>query len=149
MFLKDVVVKPETMKTTITNHLIRKENMNHHDTLYAGRGAEWLIETAYMAAGDILQTNSIVAVKIGEINYLSPVHAGEVLRMEGKAVCAGKTSLTVYVVANVGDQKTHEGFVTFVRIGEDGRPQPHGITIEPETEEAKALQERAKKLLSC
>ena len=86
-------------------------------------------------------------VKIGEVSYLVPVHAGEVLRMEGKAVYAGKTSLTVYVAAYVGDQKTHEGFVTFVRIGENGRPQPHGITIEPQTDEEKALQERAKKLL--
>ena len=135
------------MKVTITNHLIRKENLNHHDTLYAGRGAEWLIETAYMSAVDILQTNSSVAVKIGEISCFAPVHAGEVLRMEGKVVYAGKTSLIAYVGAHVGDQKTHEGFVTFVRIGEDGRPQLHGITVEPESDEEKALQERAKKLI--
>ena len=60
MLLKDVAVKTETMKITTTNHLIRKEYLNHHDTLYAGRGAEWLIETAYMAAVDTLQTNSVV-----------------------------------------------------------------------------------------
>ena len=105
------------MKTTTTNHLIRKEDLNHHDTLYAGRGAEWLIETACMVAVDTLQTNLIVAVKVGEISYLAPVHAGGVLRMEGKAVYAGKTSLTVYVAAYVGDQKTHEGFVTEDRRG--------------------------------
>ena len=106
-----------------------------------------MIEAAYMTAVDTLQTNSIVAVKIGEISYLAPVHVGEVLRMEGKAVYAGKTSLTVYLAAHIGDQKTHEGFMTFVMVGEDGRPQPHGIMIEPETEEEKALQERANKLL--
>lgn len=102
-----------------------------------------------MTAVDTLQTNSIVAVKVGEINYLFPVHAGEVLRVEGKAVYAGKTSLIVYVAAYVGDQNTHEGFVTFVRIGEDGRSRPHGIAVNPETEEEKALQQRAKKLASC
>lgn len=134
------------MKITTTNHLILKEDLNHHDTLYAGRGAEWLIETAYTTAVDTLQTSSIVAVKIGEISYLAPVRAGKVLQMDGKAVYAGKTSLIVYVVAHVGDQKTHEGFVSFVKIGEDGKPQLHGITIEVETEEEKSIQERAKKL---
>ena len=135
------------MKTTTTNHLIRKENLNHHDTLYAGQGAEWLIETAYMAAANTFQTSSIVAVKVGEINYLAPVYDGVVLRMEGKAVYAGKTSLIVHVVAYVKNQKTHEGFVSFVKLGEDGRPQPHGTKIETETEEEKALRERAKKLV--
>lgn len=86
-------------------------------------------------------------MKVGEISYLAPVRAGKVLQMDGKAVYAGKTSLIVHVVAHVGDQKTHEGFVTFVRIGEDGRPQLHGITVEPESDEEKALQERAKKLI--
>ncbi len=130
-----------------TNHLVRNENLNHHSTLYAGYGAEWLIETAYMTAVDTLQTNSIVAVKVGEISYHAPVHVGEVLRIEGKPIYAGKTSLIVYVAAYVGETNTHEGFVIFVNVGKDGKSQVHGIVIETKSVEDQVLQERAKKML--
>ncbi len=137
------------MTITITSHLIRKADLNHHETLFAGRSAEWLIETAYMSAVGILKTDAVVAVNVRDICYLAPAHAGEIIRIEGRPIYAGNTSLTVYVSATVGKQKALEGFVAFVHVGTDGHSEPHGITIEPATAEERALQERARKLLSC
>ena len=39
-----------------------------------------------------------------------------------------------------------DGFITFVNVGKDGRPAPHGLTLEASTPEEQALQERARSL---
>ena len=31
-------------------HLVKSEDLNHHRTLFAGRGAEWLVEAGFIAA---------------------------------------------------------------------------------------------------
>lgn len=136
-------------ETVVTQHLVKNIDLNHHKTLFAGRSAEWLIETAFITASSILPADSIVASRIHEVCYLAPVYAGNVLKYEGHIVHAGKTSLMIYVLGETGGKLTIEGFITFVHIGEDSHAVPHGITVEAETEEEKVLQERAKKLLSC
>lgn len=130
----------------VTHHLVRKEDLNHHGSLYAGRSADWIIETAYAAAASLLPTDSIVIAKINEISYLSPIHAGEVTRFEGRAAYAGHSSLMIYVSAWVQGEKKMEGFLTVVHIGDHGRPSAHGIVLPTESEEDKALEERAKSL---
>ena len=136
-------------ETVVTQHLVQNIDLNHHKTLFAGRSAEWLIETAFITASSILPADFIVASRIQEVCYLAPVYVGSILKYEGHIVYAGKTSLMVYVSGEAQGKKAIEGFITFVHIGEDGHAVPHGITFEAETEEEKALQERAKKLLSC
>ena len=42
--------------------------------------------------------------------------------------------------------KKMEGFLTVVHIGDHGRPSAHGIVLPTESEEDKALEERAKSL---
>jgi hypothetical protein len=39
-----------------------------------------------------------------------------------------------------------EGFITFVNVDPDGNPLPHDVTIEPQSDEEKALSERARNL---
>ena len=34
----------------ITSHLVKSEDLNHHQTLYAGRCIEWCVEMAYITA---------------------------------------------------------------------------------------------------
>ena len=38
------------------------------------------------------------------------------------------------------------GFITFIHVDADGNPQPHGLTLTPETDEEKALDAEAAKL---
>lgn len=135
------------METIITQHLVRNEDLNHHGSLFAGRSAEWMTEAAFMTAASLLSAESIVAVKINELCYLAPVYPGDVLEIEGKAVYAGKSSVVIYVSAEVKGSKVIEGFSTFVHIDENGRSIPHGITIEAATEEEIDLMERAKKTM--
>ncbi len=38
------------MKEHIISHLVKSEDLNHHGTLFAGRSAEWLVESGFVAA---------------------------------------------------------------------------------------------------
>jgi len=39
-----------------------------------------------------------------------------------------------------------DGFLTFINVDADGHSQPHGIVIEPVTDEDTALQQRAREV---
>jgi len=40
------------METLTIYHLIKSEDLNHHGTLFAGRGAEWMVEAGFVAAAN-------------------------------------------------------------------------------------------------
>ena len=48
-------------KQLIIHHLVKGEDLNHHRTLFAGRGAEWLVEAGFIAAADMLNRNLFCA----------------------------------------------------------------------------------------
>ena len=136
------------METISTRHLVRNEDLNHHGTLYAGRSAEWLMETGFMTAAEVLSTNSLVAVRVNELRYFAPVQSGEILKLEGRTVYAGNSSLIVFVSAWVKNRKVIEGYITFVHVDETGRAKPHGIVIQRATEEERILQKNVKRLIT-
>lgn len=136
------------MKTIISHHLVLMNDLNHHRTLYGGRSANWLIETAYLTAVSLLPEETFVLAKINEICFFSPVHVGDVLRIEGKAIYAGRSSLIIYTSAWVKEKKVLEGFFTIVHVDNTGKPLPHGITIDSQTGENRLLQNKAKEFLT-
>jgi acyl-CoA hydrolase len=80
------------------------------------------------------------------MEFLRPVQKGEVLKLESKVVFAGRTSLVVYVQGTAGKQMAVKGFISFVNVDENGKPQPHAITITPDNETDLALQKEAEAL---
>jgi len=129
-----------------THHLIKSEDLNHHGTLYAGRSAEWFVESGFTAAASLCGPEHILCVMIHGMEFLRPVQRGEIVTFTSKIVLTGKTSLVAYVAATVLGQLALEGFLTFVNVDLQGKPQPHGLVIEPASPEDAALQERAKAL---
>ncbi len=133
-------------KTFVTNRLVKSEDLNHHGTLYAGRTAEWLVESAFVAAGSVLPSNSIVCKKIHGLTFLKPVKPGQIVCFNSRLVYGGKSSLRVYVKVNLIhliEELYVEGFVTFIHVNDKTEPVPHNIKITPETDEEKELYERA------
>lgn len=132
----------------ITHRLVKTEDLNHHGTLFAGRGAEWLIESGFIAVASLLNAKNIICAKVHGIQFTSPVKPGEILRFDSAVVNTGRTSLTSYIgVMRKGEDKAIvEGYITFVHVDEHTKPQPHGITVEPLTENEKQQQEVAKNL---
>lgn len=134
--------------TSNIQHLIKSEDLNHHRTLYAGRTAEWFVETGFVAAASLLPPDEVVCLKIHGMEFLRPVRAGEIACFEGKIVLAGRSSLIAFVHMHVKGQKVVEGFITFIHVDENGNAVPHGLVIEPSTPEEQELADRAKRLKS-
>jgi acyl-CoA hydrolase len=129
----------------ISMRLIKSEDLNHHGTLFAGRTAEWFIESGFIAATALLDPKSVVCLKVHGMYFTSPAKPGEVLRFESKIVHTGKSSLVAYIrVCKSNCAKTLvEGFVTFIHVDEETRPLTHNIVTEPLTEDDRLLSVQA------
>jgi acyl-CoA hydrolase len=136
------------IETFVTNRMVKGEDLNHHGTLFAGRSAQWFVEAGFIAAANLTSPESTLCLKIHGMLFKKPVNMGSVIRFESKIVHAGRTSLVAHVrlFFSQNDEFLLEGFITFIHVGENGRPTPHNITIEAVDPEDVELQERAKAL---
>ncbi|MDR1792955.1 MAG: acyl-CoA thioesterase [Bacteroidales bacterium] len=135
---------------TSTFKMIKSEDLNHHGTLFAGRCSEWFVESSFIAASVALNPANIVCLKIHGLEFLHPSRLGAILCFESQIVHTGRSSLTVYtkVFETKSTDIVHlDGFVTFCHIDSNGKSLPHGLSIEPQTEEEKLLFETAANLL--
>jgi acyl-CoA hydrolase len=138
------------LETKISSRLVKSEDLNHHQTLFAGRCAEWFVEASFITVASKLKVDSVVCLKIHGLEFLHPVHAGDILNFESKIISGGKSTLTTYtrVYRNETPDITFcDGFVTFVHVDENTRPQPHGLIIVPETEQEIEMNAKAKQLI--
>jgi len=131
--------------TYVTYHLVKKEDLNHHDTLFAGRSSEWFIEAGFTAVANLLKPQNIVCAKVHELEFLRPVYLGDVICFSSSIIHSGNSSLTAHIKIN-RSQETEtlvQGFVSFVHVDENQIPLQHGITITPETDEEFLLYQKA------
>ncbi|MEA4921737.1 MAG: hotdog domain-containing protein [Eubacteriaceae bacterium] len=132
-----------------TRHLVKGEDLNHHGTLYAGRGVEWMVEAGFMTASAATESENIVCMRINSLLFIKPVPQGQMVSYDSRICFAGRTSLTAYV--RVSNSRTGEfivdGFFTYVYTDDNGKPKPHGIVITPKTEIEKELYDEAEELL--
>jgi acyl-CoA hydrolase len=129
-----------------TYHLVKSEDLNHHGTLYAGRTAEWFVESGFVAAASLTKPENVVCLKIHGMLFSKPVHKGDLISFESQVVYAGKASLISYITTKVKEDTVVEGFITFIHVDLEGKTIPHGMTVTPTTDEEKALFEKAKNL---
>ena len=128
--------------------LVKGGDLNHHGTLFAGRGVEWFVESGFIAAASLTNPESTVCVKIHGMVFTRPVKKGSLIRCESKIVYAGRTSLVAYVkiLIHPSNEFVVDGFLTFINVDSQGKPTPHGLQIEALTSEDQELQARAKAL---
>lgn len=139
------VICPQCM---VTMRLVKSEDLNHHGTLFAGRTAEWFVESGFISAASLLNPQHVVCLRIHGMFFTKPAKSGDVLKFSSKIVYTGKTSLTSYIhVEKNGDEKPLvDGFVTFIHVNEESKSAPHYLEIKPVTDSDKALYETAKNL---
>ena len=128
--------------------LVKGGDLNHHGTLFAGTGASWFVEAGFIAAAALTSPESTVCVKIHGMVFTRPVRKGSLVRLESKIVRVGRTSLVAYVkiILHPSNEFVVDGFLTFINVDPNGKPSPHGLSIEAVTVEDKELQARAKAL---
>lgn len=132
-----------------TSRLVKNEDLNHHGTLFAGRTAEWFVESGFIAVASILNPKYVVCSRIHGMQFKKPVGPGTILTFTSKTIYSTKKSITSYVAvnANTNNEMVVDGFITFVYVDENTRPVNHNLEIADNTVEDIHLMEKAKKLL--
>jgi acyl-CoA hydrolase len=143
--MENRIVQPSK---TLTTRLVKSEDLNHHGTLFAGRTAEWFVESGFIAAASLLNPKNVVCLKVHGMYFTKPARPGDILVFSSKIVYAGNTSLVAYVeVTNPNiDSPFVSGFVTFIHVNDETKPSLHNIEISPITEEDISLFNEAKSL---
>jgi len=127
-------------------HLVKGEDLNHHGTLYAGRTAEWFVESGFISAASMTKPENIVCLKIHGMTFTRPVHKGELPVFSSRVVLTGESKIVSLIEVRVLDKLVVRGFITFIHVDQDGKPLPHGLLFQPSTPEEVALHEEASKL---
>jgi acyl-CoA hydrolase len=138
------------LKSTVTRRLVKSEDLNHHRTLFFFFFAERFVESSFIVVATYLPPKEVVCLKIHGMEFLHPIHSGDVLTFESKIAYCGKSSLTAFTRVykeNTPDDTFCEGFATFIHVDEHTVPRPHGIVIEPKTPEDLRLYEEARNLV--
>ena len=136
------------MKTYSTMHVVKSEDLNHHGTLFAARGAAWIVEAGLVAAAlEHGNMDEVVMRNICNMAFTKPVEKGTMLNFESRIVKTGTTSITVYVQAvnAMTKEKYIESFIVYVTVASGmGGKKPHGIVLDETTDEEELLlRERA------
>lgn len=124
--------KRENEMKLATRHFVRPESLNHHDTAYAGKLADWMIEAAMIGVTKYLGRNdNVVLAAVKEMNVVAPIVAGTILDFGYEVVHLGVTSIVIQVnVTNMLTNVSHmKGSVVFVSVDEKGNKIPHGRSL--------------------
>lgn len=133
----------------ITHRLIKSEDLNHHGTLFAGRTAEWFVESGFVAATSYVKPDRLVCLKIHGLLFTKPARLGDIIRFESRAVYAGRSSIITNIQAAVRRDDFEvlvDGFITFINVDEQTNACPHGIILAPKTPQDRELWQKAKAL---
>ena len=139
------IIEPKAVYTT---RLVKSEDLNHHGTLFAGRTAEWFVESGFISAATLVEPKGIVCLKIHGMYFTKPVKPGQIVNFTSKIVYTGNTSLVshIQVTSTDSEEPIVSGFITFIYVNEATKSTPHNIEICPKTDEDKILYELAKNL---
>jgi len=125
----------KSLKPTYLTRLVKYEDMNHHKTLFAGRGAEWLIEACFISAARAVgNPEDVVCAQIQGMTFKRPAHPGSLVEIVSQVGHVGGKSLTCVGRATInGDpHSVVTSICTFVTVDAEGRPYAHGIVLPPE-----------------
>lgn len=131
----------------VSYHFVKSEDLNHHGTLFAGRAAEWFVETGLMTTSFYVPADNIVMVNIHQMSFYQPIHLGDLIRCTGEVVLAGRTSFMVYLRFEVQGELRVEGFIRYVNVDEKGKSFPHQIQLDLTDPEIIELNQKARKFL--
>lgn len=127
-------------------HLVKGEDLNHHGTLYAGRTAEWFVESGFIAAASMTKPENIVCLKVHGMTFTRPIRKGELPVFSSRVVMTGETKIVSLIEVKVLGKLAVRGFITFIHVDLEGKPLPHGLNFQPANAEETALYEEASQL---
>lgn len=114
----------------ITTYICKKGDIGVHDNMFGGLIVSLIDDASAAYASQICDTPRVVTIKIDELVFKKAVKVNALLKIYGKVIEFGNTSVSLYIEVRkhnvrTGDQEivTHTN-IKFVRIDEDGNPIP-------------------------
>jgi len=114
----------------VSTHPIKKSDLGFHGNLFGGKLLAWLDASGAAYAMEVCDSPRMVTVKIDECVFKKPAKEGQLLKIYGKVINIGKTSLTLNLEAR--SHNVYSGTqsvvlstnIKFVRIDENGDSIP-------------------------
>jgi acyl-CoA hydrolase len=120
---------------TTVFHLVKPPDLNHHDTLFAGRMAEWLVEACFIAAARLVgRPDDVHCVQVHDMSFRRALKAGDIVDIRARVAHLARQSITVYGEATTrGHPDTAVTIlVTFLTVDNAGKPYEHHFSLPPE-----------------
>ena len=114
----------------ISTHPVKKSDLGFHGNLFGGKLLAWIDAAGAAYASQVCDSPRMVTVLIEECLFKKPAKEGHLLKIYGKVLTIGTTSVTLKVEArshNVYDGRQAIILTTnikFVRVDEQGEPIP-------------------------
>jgi acyl-CoA thioesterase YciA len=112
----------------ITTFLVKASDIGLSNNMFGGVILSLIDESAVSYAMQLCDTPRMVTVKIDELVFKKPVKVGNLLKVYGKVIEFGTTSVSIYIEVRkhnvyTGNQDTvtHTN-IKFVRIDDEGNP---------------------------
>jgi len=126
-------------------------DLNPGGTAFGGWVMSKMDKAASIAVDDIIQSQA-VTVTVSRINFLKPIHNGDIFSIYTEITAIGTSSITIYVSVEVKNHHTNQSYevtsaeFTFVAIDEDEKPVDVRKVVRDDVDEhIKILLERTKK----
>jgi acyl-CoA hydrolase len=123
------------MFESVTLHLVRPEDLNHHGTLFAGQIARWLIEAGFITAARLVgKPEDVVCVEVDNLVFQKPLDNGDIIEIRTKVAHLGFTSITVRseVFRKQDRAPVVSNLATFVTVDKQHKPYKHGLKLTDE-----------------
>jgi acyl-CoA hydrolase len=119
--------KPTSESYTIKTSIVLPPDTNHHGTMFGGKLMANIDEVATIAATRHSR-RPVVTASTDSVDFLNPIKEGNSICLSAFVTCTHKTSMEVFVrvitedLLNGNRKVCATAFLTFVALGEDGRP---------------------------
>jgi acyl-CoA thioesterase YciA len=114
----------------ITTYICKEFDLGIHSNMFGGRIMSLLDDAAGSFASQLCDTPRMVTIKVDELAFKKAVKIGSILKIYGRVVKFGNTSLQLYMEMRKHNVYTGEQEIvtstnmTFVRIDEEGNSIP-------------------------
>jgi acyl-CoA hydrolase len=124
--------------------LIRPEFLNHAGTVFGGYMMKWADDMAFNAASLTFPGASFVTKLFGQLDFIKPVLAGDIIKVCGQVISRGKTSCKVQVWSfnALTNEKVFDTFAVMVNVRAGHKlplPPESGKTPEPDLKDQSAV----------
>ena len=128
--------------------LVFPEHANPHGTLYGGRMMSWIATAGTLAASRFAH-GLVVLGAMDDLDFLTPVHVGEIVTIDAQVEYAGRTSMEVGVAVQSeapgrsAPRRTTSSHLAFIALDDRERPRPVGQTVTPSSRAEAAVHQAA------